>query len=58
MEFILTEVTTNQEQSVTRECVDRVKGKAYINSLIKKVEQTGESVEVHFEGSYDLKITN
>lgn len=58
MEFILTNFTTDEQQSVTRECVDRVKGKSTINSLIEKVEQTGNPVEIHFEGSYDLKISN
>lgn len=56
MEFILTNFTTEEQQSVTRECVDRVKGKATIDSLVKKAEQTGEPVEIHFEGNYDLMI--
>ena len=58
MKFILTEGATNEQQEVTKECVDRVKGKRYIDSLVKKVNQTEECVEVYFEGSYDLKITN
>lgn len=58
MQFILTNVTDNQQQSVTRECVDRVKGKSTMDSLVKKVQETGASVDTYFEGDYDLRIAN
>lgn len=56
MKFMLTNCTTEERFSVTRECADRVKGSTYINSLIKQVERSGEPVETNFEGDYDLKI--
>ena len=56
MKFILTNCSTGEQQQVTRGCVDRVKGLFYIYSLVKKVEETGQAVEVHFEGDYDLKV--
>lgn len=58
MKFILRNYYTEEHQSVTRECVERVKGKASIDSLIKKVEQTGKPVETHFENEYDLVVAN
>lgn len=58
MRFILTNFTTDEKQEVTRECVDRVKGKTFIDSLVKRVEQTGVAVGINFEGDYDLEVTN
>lgn len=57
MKFIVTNCTTDESFEVTRECVDRVKGKSYIDSLVKRVEQTGVSVGVNFEGVYDLDVS-
>lgn len=56
MKFILTQCSTEEKQSVTRECVDRIKGKHAIDAMIRKVEETGNPVEVHFEGEYDLMV--
>lgn len=58
MKFILTNSTTGKKQEVTRECVDRIKGKIYIESLIKKAEETGKSIGTIFEGDYDLDVIN
>lgn len=58
MKFIITNLTTDESQLVSRECAYRVKGRFCIDSLIKKVEETGEPVEVYFEDNYDLKVTN
>lgn len=58
VKFILFNYQADEKQEVTREAVDRVKGKTYIDSLVEKVERTGESVETNFAGDYDLEITN
>ena len=58
MNFILTNCSTGEQQQVTRECVDRVKGSFYIDQIIRKVMQNGGCIEVHFEGNYDLKVKN
>lgn len=57
MKFILTNFVTEKEELVTRECVNRIKGEIFINSLVKRVKETGEPIEMFFEGNYDLKIT-
>lgn len=57
MQFIVTNCLTDAKQSVTRECVDRIKGEQSINALMKQVEQTNQPIEVHFEGDYDLMVT-
>jgi hypothetical protein len=54
--LIVTDSTTGETQLVTRECTDRVKGKATMDLLIEKAYLTGKPIEVHFENEYDLKI--
>lgn len=58
MSFILTNAVTGEIFKVNRDCVDRVKGKMYMNSLINKVEMIRKPIEIHFEGDYDLKIVS
>lgn len=58
MRFIVTNFTTGEKQEVTRECVDRVKGRFYINLLVKRVIETGKPIGTNFEGDYDLDIIN
>ena len=56
LKLTVTNVSTGEEQVVTRECAERVKGKATMDCLFEEFYMTGKAVDVHFENEYDLRI--
>jgi len=58
MKYILTNVVEERSLEVNEQCVERVISKYRLRDLVGRVMATNESVSMHFEGDWDLEITN
>lgn len=58
MKYILTNVVEERSLEVNEQCVERVISKYRLRDLVNKVNATKESISMHFEGDWDLEITN
>lgn len=57
MKFILTNVVEERSLEVTEKCVEKVLTKYRLRDLVGKVMGTNKPISMHFEGEWDLKIT-
>lgn len=57
MKYILTNVVEERSIEVNEQCVERVISKYRLRDLVNRVNSTNESISMHFEGDWDLEIT-